>query len=137
MTHCDMSWSNALPSIAGSRRTQFVRFLACKADMVKLPAGPSFVVVDDGRRSMMQESRSEIARSVCWGWSVRSALVRYLRACADRMRFVDGNEEVEVVVLVGVEAVGAGFGFRLNANFGFATFVALRASIDFSRLFNC
>jgi len=121
-----------------------VRFLACKAEMVKLPAGPSFVVVDDGRRSMMQESRSEIARSVCWGWSVRFALVRYLRVCADRMRFVDVDEGVEVAVLVGescdVEAeggVGAGFGFRLNANLGFATFVALRASMDFSRLFSC
>jgi len=60
------------------------------------------------------------------------------------MRFVDVDEGVGAVVLVGdavdVEAggnVGAGFGFRLNENFGFATFVALRVSIDFSRLFNC
>jgi hypothetical protein len=65
MTHCDMSWSNALPSITGSRRTQFVRFLACKAEMVRLPADPSFVVVVDGSRSTMQKSRLEIARSVC------------------------------------------------------------------------
>jgi hypothetical protein len=60
------------------------------------------------------------------------------------MRFVDVDEGVDVAVLVGdafdVEAEeepGAGFGFRLNANFGFATFVALRASMDFSRFFNC
>ena len=64
--------------------------------------------------------------------------------CVDRVRFVDVDEGVEVVVLVGdavsVEAggdVGASFGFRLNENFGFATFVALRVSMDFSRLFNC
>jgi hypothetical protein len=54
MTHCDISWSKALPSIAGSRRTQFVRFLACRAEMVKSSTNPSFVVVDDGRRSTMQ-----------------------------------------------------------------------------------
>lgn len=144
MTHCNMSWSNALPSMIGSRRTQFVRFLACKAEMVKFSADPSFVFVDDGSRSTMQKSRSEIARSVCWGWSVRSALVRYLWVCVDKMRFVDVDEGVDVVVLAGdafdVEAggnAGPGFGFRLNANFGFATFVALRVSMDFSRLFNC
>lgn len=62
----------------------------------------------------------------------------------DRIRFVDVNEGVAAVVLVGdvvdVEAggdVGVGFGFRLNENFGFAIFVALRVSMDFSRLFNC
>jgi hypothetical protein len=60
------------------------------------------------------------------------------------MRFVDVDEGVEAVVLIGnavdVEAggdAGVGFGFRLNENFGFATFVALRVSMDFSRLFNC
>ena len=64
----------------------------------------------------------------------------------DRVRLVDIDKGVEgVVVAVGdsfdVEAGGidggAGFGFRLNANFGFATVEALRVSIDFSRPFNC
>jgi len=61
------------------------------------------------------------------------------------VRLVEIDKGVEgVVVAVGdsfdVEArrvdAGAGFGFRLNANFGFATVEALRVSIDFSRRFS-
>lgn len=56
---------------------------------------------------------------------------------------VDVDDGVEMVVgdsfdveARGVDA-GVDFGFRLNANFGFAAVEALRVSIDFSRLFNC